>query len=219
MLSAVRDRRSFQRKIVVLSCALVAWLATAAPTSAAIINVIPSMENATVGDAITVGFYIENVTNLSEFNISFSFNGDVLAFVEGSVIPGDFLPAGEDTFFDAGFFEPAEPELAPLRFVRFVQAFLATGLTGDGLLFSASFVALAAGSGGIDAFVDPFVNYLADVNGADVPLEEVNNGTVTVSPRPTTVPEPGTLLLLSTGLAASVVASRRRKRRGSSLRD
>ena len=176
-----------------------------------------------VGDTFSVGIYVDDVADLLAFQISIGFTSGLVEFVENSIVLGDnFLPAAGSNF------EPGIPSSEPddefgLDYVYFITVFpdaAVTPLTDGGLLFSLSFVARKAGSADILAFF-PSIDYLQDSGGgeglpSDIQVTQVTNGAVTVLPQPTTVPEPGTLLLLSTGFAASVVASRRRQRRATS---
>jgi len=237
--SAVRNRRSFHRgKTVVISC-LAAMLFAAAPASATVITAVPSATSVTVGGTFSVDFVIADVADLYAFQFALGFNPDVLSFVRAT--EGAFLSdwaatqtdpvtgeAGTALFLE-GFFNPEEP------IVRFNQGLLLgdlPGVSGGGTLLTASFRAIGVGEGTISPLFN-FQNFdgdalLAPPSGdfiGGVPMSFCDGGegspcnlvaaTVTVlavPTPPTKVPEPGTVLLLVSGVAISAVGRRRSRR-------
>jgi hypothetical protein len=221
-LSVVLDRSSFHcRKIVTMSCVLAAWFASAAPASAALITVDPSETNVSVGDVFSVDILISGVSDLAEFQFVIAYDPTVLTAIDaeqGSLLAGLSTPI-----------EFIEPDLdnIPGEFLYYDIIKPNLGISTDGSLLNVTFRADAVGTSAIFVLFDPTLfSGLFDSSGAQIEFDgtcrndegvescDVVNGTVTVSAPPTTVPEPGTLLLLSSGLAATVVASRRRQRRG-----
>ena len=219
MLPVVRDRCAFhRRKIVALSCVLAAWFASATPASAAIINVIPSAESVTVGESFDVSFIVDGlVGDLALFKFSIEFDNFALAYNDDVALG----PAVDDPgYIQAVYNEADNPTLIPDNL-----GILLTPLSNGSLLLTASFTALSAGETFIYAVFgftqgDFLLNqsFQDGIFGEDAQDgDEVRfQGLVNVVAPPTSVPEPGTLLLLSTGFAASVAASRRCQRRGTS---
>jgi hypothetical protein len=240
--SAGRDRNSLRAsKTVVVSC-LAALLLAAVPASAIpIITIVPSSSEVTVGDTFTVNFLIgetnpgdvDDVTDLSSFVFGIAYDLDILAFVDVSL--GSFFSDVDgvsldefvsDTFadFSLGYVSPILLSSDP-----------AALLSGSGILLTATFVALQEGTGAIAAAFNENIldglystgfpyegepllfdgscdDLLCDVLITENFATRAVSGSVTVVAPPTQVPEPGTLLLLSTGMAVSAVAARRRRR-------
>ena len=218
-LFVLRDRLWFhRRKIVALSCVLAAWLASAVPASAAFITVVPSTSEVTVGESFDVSFIVDGlIGDLSLFKFSIEFDNLALAY-NNDVALGS---AVDDPFYVQGFYDQANnPTL-----IQDNLGISGTLLSNGTLLLTASFTALSAG----ETFISALFRFTQGdflINGANqdeifgedaLDGDEVRFQNSVNVVAPTSVPEPGTLFLLSTGLAASVVASRRRQRRG--LRD
>jgi hypothetical protein len=226
MPSVVCDRISLHRgKIVALSCVVASWLASAATASAAVINVVPLATDVTAGQTFDVEFEVIGAIDLYEFQFSIFFDKTVLTFVEGDAIEGPFLSEGGtvSTFFGSNY-DQLDPDTAPASvFISSIRDGASSGVSGDGTLVRASFTVAEGATFGLTSISAVFFNGFPTTDGLwdstalnnmiDFGEEDryVAEATVTVAP-PTSVPEPGTFLLLSTGFAASVVASRRRHR-------
>lgn len=112
-----------------------------------------------------------------------------------SVSEGGFLGSGGATFFDAGIIDNVA---GTISFVFDTLLSAVSGVTGDGLLASIAFHAIAYGSSDVMLF---------DVLAVNSAVSEIP---VDVSSTRVSVPEPGTLLLLFLGAVALIPAMRRR---------
>jgi PEP-CTERM motif-containing protein len=246
MLSVVRDRCAFhRRKIVALSCVLAAWLASAAPASAAAISIVPSQTTVTQGQTFTLDFQVTGAIDLYEIQFSVKFDTNFFSLVDPTpaddtniVSQGTFLSDSGAVATD--FRSSFESQLGAILIAAISLNDIADeeghlGVSGNGSLFSVTFLANAAVTGEslVLAFFDPvqsdglydstFINNLitygdpTEEGGFPPPVQFESRVTVQAPPPPPmNVPEPGTLLLLSTGLASTVIATCRRRRR---LRD
>ena len=231
-LSVDRDRIAFHlRRVLVTGCAVAALFVETVPASAAVISVL-SPTSVDLGQTFDVSFQVVDATDLNEIQFSVWFdtfvltlvdttNTDVDPFNDDVVTEGTFLSEAGSVVTDFGSSVNAEAGSILIRGMRdFSQA---VGVSGDGPLFSARFlvnplaltgpttITALFDAGQADGLYDTtFVNNLIAYGEDGFAAFE---GSVNVLAPPTQVPEPGTLLLLSVGMTASVVNRRRRNRR------
>jgi hypothetical protein len=203
---SVRDRASFHRgKNILVSCVAALVLLTAAPASAApILSVSPSSQTVTVGQTFSVDFLISGVTDLYSFQFGIAYDPTIIGFL--GVTEGSFLSNAGATAFVPGFDDPF------LGYVFFNAVSLVgqiAGASGNGVLLTASFAALAPGTSLVAADFNIFVlDELLDSTLTSIAFTN-NGGSVTV--RAASVPESSSLSMLLLGVALSIVAVRWRR--------
>src|SRR5262249_18865745 len=177
-------------------------LALARPALATpVVAIAPSSKTVTQGDSFTLDVSIAGAVDLYGFQFDVEFNPLVLTATD--VTEGPFLATGGSTLFFPGDFTTT-PGL--ISFNGGSLTGLVPGVSGGGVLAHLSFTATQAGSSAITLsnglFVDSaLVEIAAALVGGDV--------TINRSTQSPTVPEPATLMLVASGIAAAV--RRRRK--------
>jgi hypothetical protein len=170
--------------------------------AATTVSIEPATSSVTQFDSFTVDIAIADVTDLIGFQFDVTF--DPLLLSVNDVTEGPFLPGGGVTFFVPGDFTTTP---GVISFTGDALIGLDPGVTGSGVLAHILFTANAPGTATLT---------LSNVLLQDSTFAEIEtalaSGRVTVaeSDEPTPVPEPGTIVLIGTGLAA---AYRRRANR------
>ena len=177
------------------------WL-FAASTSllAGTISVQPAAPTVTVGQSFTLSVVISGASDLYAYQFDLGFNPAVLKAT--SVTEGAFLGTGGPTIFIPGTIDNVGGSITANADILDGAV---SGVNGSGDLLDVSFLALAAGSSGVQVF-----NLIAlDSFGLGL-TETTASSTVTVSGN--SVPEPGTGLLLAAGLVGLFALFRLRMR-------
>ncbi len=191
------------KKILVYGMAAVlccAWLnvAQAAPMQLGV-----STGTAQQGSPFTVDVAINNANDLFAFQFDLAF--DPILLRATNVSEGTFLPGAGATFPVLGLIDNIGGMITGISdaLVGFVP-----GATGNGVLFTISFDALASGISELTITNPLFLNSTL----ADITDLSVNDGTVTIMAGggPSPVPEPASWTLVVAGLA--VIAGMRRRR-------
>jgi Cohesin domain len=183
---------------------IICLLAASASLLASTISVQPATLGVTAGQTFTLSVQISGVSNLYGYQFDLGFNSAVLAAI--SVAEGPFLDSGGPTIFVPGAIDNAGGSIAANADILNGPV---SGVSGDGILLTASFRALGAGSSQITLF-----NLIALDSFGEGFTPAISNSTVTVAPV-TGVPEPGATLLLSSGAAGLLALLRARSSRSS----
>jgi hypothetical protein len=187
-------------KIAVMLMALGMWLPVRAKADAIVSVSGPS--TATVGDMITIDLNVTGASDLYAFQLDLGFDPTILAAV--SVTEGSFLPTGGSTIFFPGAIDNL---LGSVSNNADTLVSAAPGVTGDGLLLAIQFSVIGTGS----TTLTPANLLFLDSNFNIVNVSSTN-GALDVSPA-TATPEPGTFLLLVTGILTAAIAGRMRSSR------
>ena len=168
---------------------------------------IVSVGSATVGvgDLVTIPVFIDEATDLTFWQFDLAFDP---AVVEATTITeGPFFSAFGATLFVPGVIDNGA---GLLSLVADAYVGLPPNPTGDGVLAEVQFLALASGTSQL-VLSNVFLNLSAQGF-------EIENGQITVTgPAPPAVPEPATLVLMTSGLA--LLAARHRVRRPPNRQD
>lgn len=185
-------------------------VAIGTPCSAATISFVPSAQTVGIGAVVTVDVRIDGLETdfdpdeiVSAYDLDVSYNPTIVEAVGATFfnylggpadsIQGATLLAGVVDFFEVSLLSDGELDtLQPNSFV----------------LASLSFRALAAGTTTLTFVPDPVFGI--DVKGLDAKVLNVQAGSGSITVEGAQIPEPGTLLLLASGLAR-VATSRRRR--------
>ncbi|MGA2117246.1 MAG: cohesin domain-containing protein [Bryobacteraceae bacterium] len=163
--------------------------AASASLRAGTISVEPPTPTVTAGQSFTLSVEISGATDLYGYQFDLGFDPTVLEAT--SVTEGAFLGTGGPTIFIPGMIDNVGGSITANADILNGAV---SGVGGSGDLLNATFQALAAGSSSVQIF-----NLIA-LNSFGQGLTETTTGaTVTVSA--SGVPEPGTGLLLTIGVA------------------
>ena len=198
-------------KTFLVACAVVAAsLATAAGASAAPILSITS-DNVSIGDTFTLQVRIADASALAAYSFSVLFDPSILSVVSVEDEAG--------TVFENHSEGPLFVESTAIDnvggTVKNISAILLTpefGFTGEGLLASVTFNALAAGTSAVTPYFDQTEQPPLDLmyDATFLVIEPVfAAGAVTVRGTTPPVPEPVSAAMLALGLGATLARRRR----------
>jgi general secretion pathway protein D len=160
-----------------------------------VLSVVPvSSSSVNVGSTISYDINISNVTDLFAFQFDVTFNPAIVSAI--SIAEGSFLSSsGNSTFFLPGVIDNIGGTIAANADTLIGPP----GVNGSGTLAILTLQGVASGSSSIDLMnvllLDSSINTISNV--------ALQNGSVTVNGTVAT-PEPGSLLLLFVGMAASI---------------
>ena len=167
---------------------LYAW---AVPASAAPIVSVVSPAVVSQGTSFVANVTVSDATDLYAFQFDLGFDPSILKVL--SVAEGPFLPTAGTTFLVSGLVDNA---LGSITGLADSLVGLISGVNGDGILFTVSFQALAAGVSALTFANELYLNSsLADISGTVSSTARQ----ITVSPAGP-LPTPATLTLFILGL-------------------
>jgi hypothetical protein len=169
------------------------------------LEVYPAYQSVALGTNAQVDVWLRSPGGklLSTYDISLAFDPSILAY--------------STTTFSSALGDPSDPfstfstlpgtgSIEITAFPLIFDSLLQNG-TDDLLLFSLNFSTLTVGTSALNFLTDPL--YLGDENGG--PLQaSLAPGSIDVTQSTTPVPEPGTMLLLGTGLLFGVIFMKRK---------
>jgi general secretion pathway protein D len=181
----------------------VLWLFAAATSLVAgTISVDPAAPTETVGQSFTLNVNISGESDLYGYQFDLGFNPAVLEAT--AVSEGTFLSTGGPTIFVPGAIDNVGGTIAANADILDGAV---SGVSGSGNLLSVTFLAIGAGSSDVQVF-----NLFA-LNSFGLGLTETTSGSTVTVTAPATAPEPGSWLLLGSGIAAALAASKASARR------
>ena len=172
-----------------------------------------SNPNPIVGDTVTVGIKISDVTDLYIFDIDTEFNPAILGV--NSVSPGSFLGSGGALTLGAFgyfFFDTSTP--GQIQNISDSILSFDPGVSGTGILASIMFDALSVGTRSLN-FLSVNLAAGTELLNSSGTLITISSADDSVSPSSGTnpVPEPSTILLLFTGFTLLGLAGFHRSRK------
>jgi general secretion pathway protein D len=205
-------------KVRVLGLVLLVGLCSR-PAVATTVSIQTPPSAVTQGDTFFVDILVAGASDLVAFQFDLAFNPAILS-ANDPVLEGTFLSDAGATAFFPGF---VDNTLGTISFVANALIGNDPGANGGGVLARVSFNAIGTGSATLSLTPGPFGSLIRDANG-DLVLDDdpvspffglfavtfdeqilPAEGSVTVAaPTAGEVPEPSTLLLIGSGLAAAV---------------
>ncbi len=196
-------RPAVKRNVVIWTVLLIGLAGSRAVEAVPIVNV--GSVTVGVGDLVTIPVLIDDATDLTFWQFDLAFDPTVVQ--ANTITEGPFLSVFGATLFGAGVIDNGT---GLISLVTDAYVDLPPNPAGDGILAEIQFLALMPAT-------SPLVLSKAFLNLSPQGVE-IENGQITVTgPTTPTVPEPATLVLLTSGLA--LIGSRYRKRRRSSRHD
>jgi PEP-CTERM motif-containing protein/cohesin domain-containing protein len=178
----------------VLLCTLLAMLLASPASATPIVSIQPALGGVAVGDSLTLRVEITGAVDVFAFQFDIGFDPSVL-LATGPSSEGPFLPSGGSTFFIPGLVDNTSGFILGTADVLFGPV---VGVNGAGTLAFLSFMGAATVIGSGTTAVSLLNVLLLDSNLSPIDAT-IENGSVTVN----AVPEPASLLLLGSGLAAA----------------
>jgi hypothetical protein len=170
--------------VIVLASAL--WLAPDLSHAIPILSVGSATVN--VNDIFTIPVSIAAAVGLTSFQFDLSFTASILKVTATGVTESAFFTQGDIAVFNPGIVDNTSGHILGVSDALIFQS----PVNGSGVLANIEFQALAPG-------VSPLTLSNVFLNLSDQSFE-IANGQVTVNGPQPAVPEPGTVVLLTTGL-------------------
>jgi hypothetical protein len=212
-------------KVRILGLVMLVGLVSS-PALATSVSIQPAASSVTQGNTFFVDIAITGAADLVSFQFDLAFDPSILS-ANDPVLEGSFLSDVGGTTFFPGFVDNA---LGTISFVANALSGNDPGATGNGVLARVSFNAIGTGSSALSLTLGPFGSLIRDANGDLVVDDDPDspffglfavafddqipseNGAVRVAaPSGAEVPEPSTLVLIGSGLAAVVRRRANRK--------
>ena len=158
-----------------------------------IVSIEPALNTVATGSSFFLDINITGVTDLFSFSFDLSYDPALLAFNE--IVEGGFLQSAGGTFFSAG--DP--PAAGSVTNIFDVLLGAVPGVDGDGTLARINFTALGAGTSTVS---------LSNLFMLDSTISGISASTLDASvtasvPTASPIPEPGTMVLVGSGLLAA----------------
>lgn len=203
--------------MAMLSALVLGWLLFwgATPATAISLEFVPLNPTVTVGASLTVDVVVKDLgtTLVGGYDIIVDWD-DAFLSLAGVPTIGTSLGAPADSLVSIVSLPPDQINVAETSLLSSTD--LDALQNGDIILFSLSFTAISAGLSPLHLIGNiggPGGDFLSDDIGAVIPVTSVD-GSVTVNPAvPGQIPEPGTIVLLGTGLAGLLGYGWRRRQR------
>ena len=212
-------------KVRILGLALLVGLVSR-PALATSVSIQPPAGAVTQGDTFFVDILVAGASDLVSFQFDLTFDEAILS-ANDPVLEGTFLSNIGGTAFFPGF---VDNSAGTISFVANALTGNDPGASGGGVLARVSFNAIGTGSAALSVTPGPFGSLVRDANG-DLVLDDDPNSPFfglfvvafddqipaaddavrVVAPTGSEVPEPSTMVLIGSGLAA--VYRRRRANR------